>query len=384
MKKSISMILATVMTMATLFAGCGSDAGSSSDTTAAPDTTAASAETTSGDTTAEDTTEAQTSDKIFIGLVTDQGGVNDKSFNQAANSGLEKAKADFGIDTKPIESKQKEEFEQNLQAFIQSNANLIVGVGFMMEDAIKNVSTQNPDSKFLYIDGVVDNPNVLNVTFKEHEGSYLMGIIAAKMSTSGKIGFIGGIDGELIGRFEAGFAAGVKSINPEAGALLENRNLVRYAGSFDDSQKGKELAKSLIDEGCDVIYHAAGGVGIGMFESIKEARDDGKEIWAIGVDMDQSLTLPDYADFIISSMMKRVDTATYTAAQDLVNGSLETGVSKELGLKEDGVGIADTTKDKVPQDVLDLVEKYKNAVVDGTIEVPSSVDAVKEFTPPEI
>ena len=360
MKKGISIILASVLVFATLFAGC---------TTSNPE---------SGNATTSN------SENLLVGLVTDQGGVNDKSFNQAANTGLESAVKDFGVKKQVIESKMFEDYEQNLQAFVSNNANLIVGVGYMMQDAVTNVSKQNPDSNFLFIDGVVDNPNVLNVTFKENEGSYLMGIIAAKMSNTGKVGFIGGIDGELIQRFEAGFVAGVKSINAEAGALLENRTLVRYAGSFDDVQKGNELAKVLINDGCDVIYHAAGGVGIGMFTAVQETRSSGKDVWAIGVDMDQAVTLPDYKDFIISSMMKRVDTATYTATKDLVNGSLKTGTHQQLGLKEDGVGIAPTTSDKVSQDILDLVDQYSNAVKDGTIVVPATIDAVKSFTAPTI
>jgi basic membrane protein A len=254
----------------------------------------------------------------------------------------------------------------------------------MMQDALTNVSAQNPNSKFLFIDGVVDNPNVLSVTFKENEGSYLMGIIAAKMSKTGKIGFIGGVDAELIQRFESGFVAGVESINPDAGKLLADRTLVKYAGNFDDSQKGKELANSLIDAGCDVIYHAAGGVGIGMFDAVQAARSSGKDVWAIGVDMDQAVTLPQYASFILSSCMKRVDTATYDAAKDLVNGTLVTGQHKELGLKEDGVGIAPTTSNNVPQDVLDLVTKYQDAIISGQIVVPATLDDLKNFTVPTI
>lgn len=384
MKKRVSLILASVLSLVTLFSGCNGGGSSTTNTTAGADTTQAVDTTVAPNTTVAENTTQETSAKLVIGLVTDQGGVNDKSFNQSASTGIDNAVNDFGVEKKIIESKKKEDYEQNLKAFITNKADLICAVGFMMSDAVTNVSKQNPDSKFLYIDGVVDSPNVLNVTFKENEGSYLMGIIAAKMSKSNKIGFIGGVEGELIGRFEAGFAAGVKSINADAGALLENRTLVKYAGSFDDSQKGKELAKSLIDEGCDVIYHAAGGVGIGMFQAVQEARKDGKEVWAIGVDMDQAVTLPDYKDFIISSMMKRVDTATYTATKDLVNNSLVTGKHVELGLKEDGVGIAPTTKDIVPQDILDLVDKYTNAIKEGKFSVPATNEEVKAFTAPTI
>jgi len=382
MKKRISLILASVMAMTTLFAGCSPSNTSTETTTAAPATTTAAPATTTA--APANTTAAPASKQFSVGLVSDQGGINDKSFNQAANTGLEQAVKEFGITKKVIESKQQEEYEQNLQAFVTQKADLIVGVGYMMQDALTNVSKQNPDSKFLFIDGVVDNPNVLSVTFKENEGSYLMGVIAAKMSKTGKVGFIGGMDGELIQRFESGFAAGVMSVDKNAGALLADRTLVKYAGSFDDAQKGKELANSLIDVGCDVIYHAAGGVGIGMFDAVQAARSAGKDVWAIGVDMDQSVTLPQYAPFILSSCMKRVDTATYDAAKDLVNGALTTGVHKELGLKEDGVGIAPTTNKNVPQDVLDLVTKYQNAIISGQIVVPATLDQLKSFTVPTI
>ncbi|MCM1988444.1 BMP family lipoprotein [Oceanirhabdus seepicola] len=322
--------------------------------------------------------------QYYVGLVTDEGGINDKSFNQSANEGALRAKDEFGIQYKAIESSSKEDYEENLETLVDDGADLVFGVGFQMAESLKNVAQKYPDNKFVIIDSSVDLPNVQSVSFKEHEGSFLVGVIAGKMSKANKIGFIGGKDFELINRFEVGFAAGVMSVNPEAGKLLMNRKTVKYADSFSDVNKGYELGKALIDEGCDVLYHAAGGVGIGMFTIVDETVKGGKEAYAIGVDMDQSETLPKYKDVIISSMIKRVDTGTYTAIKDLAGEKFEGGKIVELGLAEDGVGIADTTKDKVDSEIMTLVEKYRGMIVDGNIKVPSSLDELKTFEAPEV
>lgn len=319
--------------------------------------------------------------KAYIGLVTDEGGINDKSFNQSANEGCLKAKDEFGFKYKAIESSSKEDYEENLESLVDDGANLIYGVGFQMAEAVKNVAQKYPDNKFVIIDSNVDLPNVQSVSFKEHEGSFLVGIIAGLTTKTNKVGFIGGKDFELINRFEVGFAAGVMSVNPEAGKMLADRKTVKYADSFSDVNKGYELGKALINEGCDVLYHAAGGVGIGMFTMVDETVKGGKEAFAIGVDMDQAVALPKYKDIIISSMIKRVDTGTYTAAKELAEDKFEGGKMIELGLAEEGVGIAETTKDKVSADILSKVDKYKAGIMDGKIKVPATLDELKNFEP---
>ena len=160
--------------------------------------------------------------------------------------------------------------------------------------------------------------------------------------------------------------------------------MVKYAGSFTDANLGYEDAKSLYSSGCDVVYHAAGGVGLGLFKAAKEMKDAGKADWAIGVDMDQAVTVPQYASVILSSMIKRVDTATYDACKDQVNKSFKGGKHIELGLKEDGVGIAPTSSVNTSKDVLDLVKKYKDAIIEGKIVVPSTRDKVASFAVPTI
>ncbi|MBC8062063.1 MAG: BMP family ABC transporter substrate-binding protein [Clostridiaceae bacterium] len=366
-KKKLVAVLTTITIVGTLLAGCSSSNSSTS------------------------STEGTTS-KIKVGLSTDQGGLNDKSFNQAADAGIKKAQTEMGFKYKAIESKAKEDYESNLDALVTEGNDVVFGIGFQMETAMENIAKRYPEKKFAIIDSVasvdpkatpaVQIKNVESILFKENEGSFLVGVVAGKMTKSHKIGFIGGIDMELIQKFETGFAAGVKSVDPEAAKGLMDRKTVKYAGSFTDTNLGYEAAKALINDGCDVIYHAAGGVGEGMFKAVKEATDGGKKVWAIGVDLDQSLTVPAYASVILTSMIKRVDTATYNVSKDIVNNTFKGGRITELGLKEDGVGIAATSSTNVPKDVLDLVAKYSDAIKNGKLVVPSKKGDAAGFVAP--
>lgn len=313
----------------------------------------------------------QNKPQIKIGLSTDEGGKGDKSFNDAAIAGLEKIKEEYGIDPQIIESKSADDYEPNLTTLAADN-DLIFGVGFKMADAIKAVAENNPDKKFAIIDSVVDLPNVASYVFKEEEGSFLMGVIAGKMTKTNIVGFLGGSKFELIEKFEAGFRAGVKAVNPNA------KVLVQYANSFSDVALGYEIAKKMYNDGADVIYHAAGGVGIGLFNAAKEMKK-----WAIGVDSDQAVLIPDKADVILASMIKRVDTATYTASKAAIEGTFKPGVVV-LGLKEDGVGISPTINPAVPQEVIDLANKYKQAIIDGKFTVPTKPAEVDSFQAPQI
>ncbi|HEY8891250.1 MAG TPA: BMP family ABC transporter substrate-binding protein [Clostridium sp.] len=362
-KKKLVSVLTVVAMVTTLFVGCG--------------------------TKKEAAKPAATKSTVSIGLSTDEGGLNDKSFNQSANEGVKKAQLEDGFTYKALESKKKEDYTANLEALIDNGANLIFAVGFQMADAMTEVAKAHTDKSFAIIDSEVKLPNVVSISFKEQEGSFLMGVIAGKMTKTNKIGFIGGKDMELINKFEAGFAAGVKSVNPEAakGLITTSKDpkkltpgtMVRYADSFDDSAKGYELAKSLYQDGCDVVYHAAGGVGIGLFKAAQELKDSGKPVWAIGVDMDQALTVPQYADIILSSMMKRVDTATYNESKAEVKGQFKGGTAIVLGLKEKGVAIAGTSSKNVPKAVLDIVKTYENKVISGEIVVPVNRQQAKDF-----
>jgi len=322
---------------------------------------------------------AKTAGKLSVGLSTDEGGLNDKSFNQAADSGVKKAVSEFGVEYNAVESKTKDDYEPNLQALIDNGAGLIFGVGFQMEAAVTNIAKNNPDTKITIIDDVVPLPNVESIVFKAEEASFLVGVIAGKTTKTNKIGFIGGKDMPLINAFEYGFYAGVKSVNPKAAANLLNRKNVKYAESFGDVNKGNQLAKLLYDGGCDVVYHAAGGVGIGLFQVAKELKAKGKKVWAIGVDLDQAVALPEFKNVILTSAMKRVDVGTYSAVKDVVQEKFKGGKTVVLGLKEGGVGIAPSSKNNVAPSVLALTDRYSNAIKAGKIVVPTDKKTATAF-----
>lgn len=362
--KRIVALMATVAMTATLLVGCAGskDGGSTNDTPK----------------------EEGTKSDILIGLVTDEGGINDKSFNQTAGDGVLRAEDEFGVKYSYLESKKKEEYEPNLQALIDEGANLTFAVGFQLADAVENVAKSNPDSKLCLIDSAVDAPNVLSITFKEEEGSFLMGVIAGLTTKTNKVGFIGGKDFETINKFEVGFAAGVAAVNEEAAKGLissDGKNpgiTVKYADSFEDTNKGYELAKSLYNEGCDIIYHAAGGVGLGLFQATQELREEGEDVWAIGVDMDQQVSLPKFADVMLSSMMKRVDDATYEASKSVVDGKFEGG-HKVLGIAEGGVGMSASTSKNTDAKVIEKAKEFEEKIKKGEIKVPGTRADVKGF-----
>lgn len=384
MKKKITAMLTSLVLVSTILAGCK------------PTTTTAT-KAGEGGTTAESQAGAEkpadnAEDKAWaekakidgktIGMSTDEGGKGDKSFNDAAIAGLDKMKDLTGLKYNLIETKDANQIQQNLET-IASSSEMAVTVGFKMIEAVTNVAKANPDKKFLLVDGVVDAPNVKNVLFKEHEGSFLLGVIAGLMTKTNKVGFIGGVEGDVIGRFESGFAAGVLSVNPEAGKLLVPKTgaphgeFVAYAGNFSDAGKGKEIAKDMYNRGADIVYHAAGGVGLGLFDAAKEA---GK--YAMGVDSDQALIVPDKADVILVSMMKRVDVAVFQALKEYIDGTFKGGM-ENLGLKEDAVGLSETLHPdlKAKQDVLDKVEEFKKKIVDGGLVVPGTIDELRAFKP---
>lgn len=349
MLKRVAAIVLSLALVAGVLSGCGSSTSTSSK---------------SGSTSTK---------KIKVGLTTSEGGLNDKSFNQSANTGIERAKKEFGLDYKPVESMKKEDFQPNLQALIDNNSDIIFGIGFQMSDDLQAMAKKNPNKKFAIVDSVVSEKNVVSLTFKEEEGSFLMGVIAGKMTKSNKIGFVGGMNIDSINKFAAGYIAGARTVNPNI--KIEEK----YVNSYTDTNMGEEIGKTLYNDGCDIVYHAAGGSGIGVFKAAKEAKAAGKNVWAIGVDMDQAVTVPEYSDIILSSMVKRVDNATYAVVKDLVNGKFEGGKSEVFGLKEDGVGVAPSSNKNVPSDVLSLTDKYKDAIKNGKITVPTTIKDANAF-----
>lgn len=356
--KVLALLMAVTMVVA-LFTGCGSTNNQSSQTKPA---------------------DTKKKTDVTVGLSTDAGGKGDKSFNDAAIAGLDQIAKEYTVEPVILESKDQNAYSPNLTT-LAGQCDLSFGVGFLMQQAVTDIAKANPNKKFAIIDNNIDLPNVVSINFKANESSFLVGVIAGKTTKSGKIGFIGGMDIPLIQNFEAGFDAGVMSVNPAAAADLLSRKNVRYTGKFDDPSAGKEAATQLYNSGCDVVYHAAGSCGLGLLDVAKELRDGGKDVWAIGVDQDQAQTVPKDADAILTSCMKRVDTGTYLVTKSLIEGKFQGGTTMTFGLKEDGVGIAPTKNPKAPEGVYDLADKYKAAIIGGKIIVPGTLAEAKSFKP---
>lgn len=305
---------------------------------------------------------AKNASDFKIGMVTDGGGVNDKSFNQSAWEGLEQLEKDTGAKVKYLESKTDADYEPNLNTFIKDGYNLTWGIGFLMADAMAKVASENPDAKLASIDSVVDAPNVESVTFAENEGSFLVGVVAGLTTKTNKIGFVGGIEMPLIKKFEAGFKAGVAAVNPNA----EVKSI--YAGDFTKPDLGKAAAATLYNAGADIIYHAAGGTGNGVFTEAKDRDAAGKKVWVIGVDKDQSLEFGN--EVTLTSMVKRVDMAIQLVSKDLIDGKFEGGQTRVLSLKDDAVGLP-ASNPNISEDIMAQVNDYKEKIIKGEITVPS-------------
>ena len=260
-------------------------------------------------------------------IIFDLGGKFDKSFNEAAFGGAERWKAETGGTYKELEMQDEAQREQALRRLAEAGANPVVMTGFAFGDVLNKVAPDFPNTKFAIVDMVVDQPNVKSVVFNEHEGSYLVGMMAAQASKSGTVGFIGGMDIPLIRKFGCGYAQGVKAVNPDATVILNMTGTTPAA--WNDPVKGAELAKAQKAQGADVIYAAAGGTGVGVLQT---AADEG--ILSIGVDSNQNYLHPGK---VLTSMLKRVDNAVYEAFKEGEN--LTPGINV-MGLANDGVGYA--------------------------------------------
>jgi len=318
-----------------------------------------------------------------VGMVTDTGGVDDKSFNQSAWEGLQAFGKKHGLEEgtgyKYLQSTKADDYQPNLSKFVEANFDLTFGIGFLMEDDIQKAAEQNPKANFALVDSILTdakgNPvtldNVAAITFKEHVGSFLVGVAAAKQTKTNKVGFIGGVDSPLIKKFESGFKAGVKSVNPKAEVV------VQYAGDFNAPEKGSSIAATMYEQGADIIYHAAGGTGNGVFTEAKNRKKKGQDVWVIGVDRDQHEEgMPE--NVTLTSMIKRVDVAVQEVTQEAMDGKFPGGKEVVFGLEEDGVGIA-PTKDNLTEDTLKAVDEYQQKILKGEIKVPATDDEYKEF-----
>ncbi len=293
-------------------------------------------------------------------LVYDLGGKFDKSFNEAAYNGAEMFKKETGLEYRDFEIQNDSQREQALRNFARRGHDPVVAIGFSQAQALEKVAKEFPDTKFAIVDMVVDLPNVRSIVFKEHEGSYLVGMLAAMASKTGKVGFVGGMDIPLIRKFACGYVEGVKAVNPDAEIY---QNMTGTTGAaWNDPVKGGELAKSQFDRGADVVYHAAGGTGLGVLQA---AADAGK--LGIGVDSNQNGLHP---GSVLTSMLKRVDNAVFKAFDDVRTESWSAGFDV-LGLEQDGVGWAldDNNKDLITDDMKSAVEGAAAKIMSGEITV---------------
>lgn len=364
-KKVLSLLMVAAMT-AGMLAGCGSNAGSSTDNGAnATNSDAANVDATeksdvadnAGDADANTNTDAS---NIKIGMVTDIGGVNDGSFNQSSWEGLQRAQSELGVSVDYLQSKADSDYIPNIETFVDEDYDLIICVGYQLADALRTEAEANPDQKFAIIDDAsnADLDNVTCLMFEQAQASYLVGYVAGLMTESNTIGIVIGMSTDTMNQFGYGYLAGAIDANPDVTVLQTNAN------SFGDTAGGKTAATAMITKGADVIFHAAGATGLGVIEGCKEAN-----IWAIGVDSDQSALAPDN---IITSAMKRVDNACYDVSKEVLEGTLTNGV-KTYDLTSGGVDIAPTTTN-LPEDVISAVEDVKAKIISGEITVPSTKD----------
>lgn len=298
---------------------------------------------------------------LKVGLVLDKGGKDDKSFNSAAYAGLERAKKEFGIAMKYVEATDDNSFEPMLRSFAHKDFDLIIAIGFGQLDAIKKVAPQFPQKRFLLVDAEASGANIKSAVFQDHEGSYLVGALAALSSPSLKFGFIGGMDAPLIRRFEKGYEAGVKKIKPKAQVIV---NYVGVTGdAWNNPAKAKELASSQYTGGIDVIYTSAGASNSGVFDAAEEFRKK-----AIGCDSNQNGLKP---GVILTSMLKRVDVAVYETVKEMKDGGFQAG-TKSFGLSDSGVDYAlDAHNDKlVTAPMRKKLEDLKAQIIAGKIQVP--------------
>lgn len=362
-KNRVALLLAFVLGMSALITACGSSS------IAQP---------------VETTTSAASGLKVGIVLTT--SGRGDKSFNDSAIAGLDRAKEELGIEYKEVQPKEASEIEKSIENLANAGYNIIFTVGFNTAAALSNVAPNYPDIKFVVIDHDFKDDfkdNLKSLVFKEEEGSFLAGVLAAEQSRSAVVGFVGGMESPLIQKFEVGFEAGVKATNPQAEVLIQY--VSSDASGFNNPSRAKEITLNMISKNADVIYHAAGGSGQGMLDAANE-----KGVLAIGVDSNQNWVKP---GTVIASMLKRVDNAVFDVIKGQVDGTLEMGNAEVYGLDTNGVSLTDLTelsaeetngvsdedqkkikdlKATVSDDTKAKVEDFRTQIIEGKLSVPSA------------
>ena len=349
MKKILALVLALCM----VFALCACGAKTEAPAAEAPAAEAPAAE-----------APAEAPAKVRIGMVTDVGGVNDKSFNQTSWEGLQALDPEV-FEVNYLESKTDADYQTNINTFIDEEYDLIICVGYMLADATREAAEANPEQLFAIIDDAsIDLPNVACLMFAQEQASYLVGLVAGSVTESKTVGYVQGMVSDSMNLFGIGYITGVLEACPDATVLQYNAN------AFGDIAGGSTAAKDMITKGADVIYHAAGGTGIGVISACDE-----EGIWAIGVDTDQAPLAPDH---VLTSAMKRVDVAAQDISKAVAEGNFTAGIHM-YDLSNGGVDLA-PTRDHIPAEVIEVVEAAKTAIINGEKSVPTSVDDCPEFT----
>ena len=367
--------------------GDGDDGGSTPTSTPEPTEAESTATATDSDsdegmgneTEAEtETTTSAPSDPVNVGMVYATGGLGDGSFNDQAQQGIQQAQSELDIQFNEAQPGSTSEFKNFQQQFARSTDpayELVCCIGFLQASALSETAPDFPDQRFMIVDSTVDAPNVASYVFAEEEGSYLVGELAGMLTTrdfsagagstspdSTSVGFVGGVESPLIRKFQAGYEAGVKAADSNVEIQTS------YVGDFNDPTGGREAALAMYNSGADVIYHAAGNTGTGVFQA---AQEQGK--FAIGVDRDQSVTKDSFADVILASMVKRVDTAVYNSVDAVVNDSFEGGSTHALGLDDEGINVVygQQLGSEIPSEVKDAIAESRQSIIDGDVSVPT-------------
>lgn len=308
---------------------------------------------------------------LRAGLVTDTAGVDDGSFNAGAWEGLTRAAKDFGFETKLIESRRNADYVPNLVRFGEAGFDVVFAVGFLLQQAVEEAARRFPKTRFALVDGeAADLPNMVAYRFREEEGAFLAGALAALTSKTHVLGFVGGLEVPLIRKFECGYAAGARAAVP--GTVVK----VGYANSFDDPTKGSEIALLQMSAGADVLFHASGRTGLGV---IKAVAGKGEGRFAIGVDRDQDDVAPGR---VLTSMLKRVDVAVHAVCRQVKEGSFKPGTI-EQGLAEGALALSPMrfTKDLLPKGAMERVDAYRARIVSREIVVPKTLDQLAAYKP---
>lgn len=365
MRKQLLLWLAALLSFSLISAACGSDSDSGSGPEPCPDAGVA----------------AGSGDGVSVGLVFDIGGEGDLSFNDSAAAGLTCAEDELGVTASKVSPNDDGSNRAELLQLQADNSDIVIAVGFLFEDDAAAVGPENPDADFGVIDSSMldfsgDSPvpyadNIAGLVFSEEQGSFLVGAAAAHKSETGTIGFIGGVCCfGLIEKFQAGYIAGAKAVNPDIEIISEYITEFPDFAGFNDPASGRETALAMFNQGADIVYHAAGGTGVGLFDAARiHSEESGSKVWGIGVDSDQYNTVePDVQEYVLTSMLKRVDVAVFEVIKSHLDGSFSAGEVR-YDLSVNGVGYS--TSGGFIDDITDDLEDFKAKIIAGDIVVPT-------------